>query len=340
MSARIKTKELIPFCRRMSTSLDAGVDLRKCLQREVDNARGSRRHGLAEISQRVNGGESLSSAMQAAGDLFPRLVRDLVEVGEHAGKLDLAFAQLGEHYQRITKLRRAYLSAITGPAIQLALALTVVGLFILVMGMIGNGQDVLGFGMVGVVGLVKYVTVLGVTGMVLAFLVSGWSRGKLGAPYLLQSAMRVPYLGECIQAISLSRMAWTLSLVSNTAMDVKQGAALALRSSQNLHYTRHQDSIRQTIASGRRIHEALREVRAFPAEFVDTIEAGEEAGSLVSSLEYLSREYQSRAEAMSEILGKIAAFATWAVVAGIIIFFIFRIFSIYLGAIQGAIDGV
>ena len=63
------------------------------------------------------------------------------------------------------KLRRMFLASISWPAIELTLALTVVGVVIWLMGAIPalkkSGIDILGFGLSGNSGLVTYLTFLG-----------------------------------------------------------------------------------------------------------------------------------------------------------------------------------
>ena len=340
MPRQMRLKDLIAFCGRMGTSIEAGVDLRKCWQREAERARGSTRNVMSSVAEQLTAGQTMADAMSASGDFFPKLTRDLVHVGEVSGNTDKIFKGLSDHYGRLLELKRQYLKGITWPVIQLAMALGVVGLFILIMGMIQAKQsesiDVLGLGLVGVSGFIKYISFLAVVGMALAFLVSGWRQGKLGAPLLMKGLMRVPYVGECIRHFALARMSWTLALVSQTSMDVRKAIGLAVAGTNNAYFTPHEKQIRDVISQGQPIHEALRRTGVFPHEFVDAIEAGETAGKLNESLEFLSREYQARGALMSDTPTKLASFATWAIVASIIIFFIFRVFSVYVGAINSA----
>jgi type II secretory pathway component PulF len=134
-------------------------------------------------------------------------------------------------------------------------------------------------------------------------------------------------------------MAWTLSLVSKTSMDVRKAVGLALRGTNSSYYSRFEPAVVGVISSGRPIHEALRSTEVFPRQFVDTIEAGEDAGKLVTALEHLSNEYEQRGAAMSAVLTKLATMATWLIVSMIIIFFIFRIAAVYIGAINDAAAG-
>ncbi len=106
-SSRISSKQLAAFCRRMATSLSAGVDIRRTTVREADMARGPAKHRMETIRDAVGRGESLASAIDATGEFFPSLFRQLVAVGEQSGHTAEVFKQLADHYEHQVSLRRS-----------------------------------------------------------------------------------------------------------------------------------------------------------------------------------------------------------------------------------------
>jgi type IV pilus assembly protein PilC len=328
------------LCHRLATSLHAGIDLRACWAREAERAMGRQKHYFASIAQDIKMGHSLADAMARIDDYFPPLVRQLVEVGEASGTIERVFAGLSQHYGRILQMRRHYLSGVAWPAIQLVTALLVVALVILVTGIINKrtnqSVDMLGLGLVGVSGLIMYV--IGVTSIAsgLTLLCFAWSRGRMGGAILMRLLLHVPYLGECLRTFALARFAWTLSLTAETSMNVRTALRLALQSTGTSFYGNHGATIDRAIAQGCPIHEGLRAAGVFPREFVEILETGEISGKLSRALDFLAREYQQRAEAMSHVLTRLATMGTWLAVAAIMIFMIFRLASFYVGALQGA----
>ena len=109
--------------------------------------------GWTDVSSAIAQGESLTAALDATGDYFPLLFREMVEVGEQTGHLGEIFAQLAEHYENQIMLRRNFRASITWPAIQLIIALAVVGLMIRLSGSFegldGKPIDFLGIGLTG-----------------------------------------------------------------------------------------------------------------------------------------------------------------------------------------------
>ena len=107
-SSRISTRELARLCRRVATSLKAGVDIRTVCAREADQAtRATTRRRLRALSDAVNAGQSLSEALSWTDDFFPEMFRELVVVGDQTGHLAESFVHLADHYDEQLRLRRS-----------------------------------------------------------------------------------------------------------------------------------------------------------------------------------------------------------------------------------------
>ena len=159
-SPQIGTGLLIGLCRRMSTSLEAGIDARTAWAREAQRATGFLKSRLLDISDAVNQGHSLTDALATTGGYFPSIFREMAAVGEQTGHLDAVFAQLAEHYQSQVTMRRSFLAVIAWPVIELFLSLGVIGLAIWLPSAMGLKVDLLGFGLTGSRGLGIYVMFL------------------------------------------------------------------------------------------------------------------------------------------------------------------------------------
>ena len=73
---------------------------------------------------------------------------------------------------------------------------------------------------------------------------------------------------------------------------------------------------------------------------LETIAVGEATGNTSEVLERLAGQFDEEARDGFEAAAKGAGFLVWAVVAGLIVVIVFRIFSSYLGAIQNAASGL
>lgn len=337
--ARIGTRPLAQLLRRLGISLKAGLDLRRLWEQESRQGLPLHRERLAEVSRRVAAGDSCAEAMAACQGYFPSLACDLVEVGERAGRLEEVLLMLADHYDHLVDLRRTFFVGILWPAIQLSAAIGIVGLLIWITGIIGGmsasgkPMDVLGFGLVGVGGLIRYLLFVGVAAGAIAFLVTALWRGTFG-PRPLQLAMQLPVIGGCLRTFALSRFAWTLSITLEAGVDAPRALELSLRSTQNEYYASRRHVADMMIREGKEFHEALRATGVFPDDFLHGLETAELAGTPSETLGRFAGDYRQRAQTAAHALAIAASFAIWALVAVLLIFLIFRIFFVaYLGPI-------
>ena len=339
-SARISLGTLVPLCHRLATALGAGVDARTVWSREAQRARGSARPRLAAVSQAIDRGESLAAAINATGDYFPEMFRQLVEVGETTGHVAEVFEQLYGHYQHQRDMRRAFLGAITWPLTQLVLAVLIIGLLIAAMGFInrstGGNLDPLGFGLVGAAGLAIYSAVVVTAATVIAALVYSVRRGVLWTRPLQRLALRVPLLGPALQTLAIARLAWGLHVTLNAGMDVRRSLSLSLRAARNAKFLDDMPAVDKSLAAGNSIYDAFLGLRGYPNEFLDALAVGEQSGRLVESMALLSRQYQERSRSALATLTALAGYAVWALVAALIIFLIFRLAFFYLDMLNDA----
>jgi type IV pilus assembly protein PilC len=337
---RIGTKQLAALCRRMAMSLSAGVDVRTVWIREAGNARGPGRRRFSEIRDDVARGTTISDSMEQTGKYFPEFFRRLVKVGEESGHLPEVFRQLAEHYEHQVQLRRNLMVALTWPMIELTLALGVVGLLIFLMGAIPQLAkakiDILGFGLTGSQGLVTYLAILGAIGFGLFLIYRATTRGLLWVAPIQRVLMAVPQLGTALETFAMARLSWAMHVTLNSGMDLRNAMKMSLASTENVLYTRHIDRVLSAIRAGREIHVALAETRAFPVHFIDAVQVGEESGQLVESMANLSSQYQQEARAAMNTITVLLGVAVTALIAGVIIFLIFRVFSFYAGVLNDA----
>lgn len=339
LSPRARLKPLAGMCRRMATSLEAGIDIRKVLARESDaQAPAAQQRVMRQIRDEVKVGHSLADSINETGEFFPELFRELVTVGEETGQLAEVFRHLAKHYERQVALRRDFLKSISWPITQLVAAICTIGLLIWILGWIadsrgGEAFDVLGWGLMGERGAMIYFGIVGIVVVAVGVLIEASRRGAPWVAPLVRFAYRIPALGGALTTLALARMAWSMNLTLDTGMSLKKALPLGFRASGDPFHLVHLRRVVADVSRGTEIHEALSDTGAFPHDFLDAVRVGEQSGRLPEQMTLLSRQYEERAEAALATLTQIAGFAVWAIVAVFIIMLIFRIFSAYVGVI-------
>ncbi len=328
---RASVADMAGLCRRLGTALEAGIDIRKVWQREAaSRGPGGLRKALENVSQRIAKGEDVHTAICSTGDYFPTDFRELASVGEETGKLAEVFRSLAENYEHQVKLRRTFLATISWPLFQLGVSIAIIGVLIWIMGFLpkmedGKPFDILGLGLFGTRGLLIYLLCVGLIAGVVALVIQSMRRGMAWTSPVQRVLLRIPVLGPALQTLALARLAWSMHLTLDTAMDVRKALSLALSSTRNAFYTDHISAVKNDLRQGREIHEAFAATGAFPQNFVDALAVGEQSGRLPETMEIMSDQYQDQASRALATIGMIAGFAVWAMIAMVIVFAIFQI---------------
>ena len=334
---RIGWKPLADLCRRMGTAHSAGIDIRRVLERESQTGRPFHRRQMQSVREGVDRGDSLTASVKATDDYFPMFFREMLNIGEQTGGLDRVLPKLAEYYEHLVKMRTVFLLGISWPLLQLGAAIVIVGILILALGWVagvtGQKSDVLGFGLVGVPGFVRYLTALG---LLAALALLAWhflSRGPL-ARKVLPWIMRTPGLGRTLRFMSLSQIAWAIGLSIDSGADARRSLTMALNSTANDFYVQHVPEVRKQIQAGREMYATLQDTGAFPNDFVDALEVGEESGRVTETMLRMAESYQQQAQSSLSGAAMLATMLVWGSVGGILIFLIFRIYGFYLSQLQ------
>jgi len=335
--AAIGLNQLSKMCQQIGVSLRAGLDIRKVWEHEA--ARGSEGHQqhAQEVLDRINTGHTLAEAMRSVSPYFPALTCDLVEVGETAGRLEEVFLKLAEHYEHMVKLRRQFFGDIAWPALQLGMAIVIIGGMIWAFSVLPETPIPI-LGLSGSRGLMIYATIVGSVLGSLIWLGTAIAKGWLGTG-LITLITKIPVVGNCIKTMAIARFSWTFSMALNAGVDARKSMKLALRSTHNRFFSSQQEQIDLVLQQGQSFHEALRESGVFPKDYLDTFQTAEISGTQSESLEQLAFYYQEKAESATKILTRIASYLIYIVTVIIIVALIIKLFyALYLNPINDILN--
>jgi type IV pilus assembly protein PilC len=336
----LAAQPLAELCRRMAIAAETGIPIRTIWAREAERGPAWARPALEEVAAAIARGETVSDALAAAPQIFPPLVYEIIDVGEQTGRLAEVFKRLAHHFDELVRLRRKFRKQIAWPVIQFGIALGVIGVVIFISGILrgitgDEDYDMLGFGLVGIPGLIIYLMAVGtavVGGLVF------WNavrKGLLWTKPLQYFVWRVPMIGPPLRTLALSRMAWTLEATLEAGVETRKALKLALKSTHFAPLADNAEEVLADITRGDEINEALARTGAFPQDFLDAVTVGEQSGRLPESMGMLSRNYQEQAEAAIAVLGTIGGWVIYGMVALFIISIIMRIAGAYVGVING-----
>lgn len=343
--ATASKSQLAKLFHRLATSYTAGLEIRSIIERESQSGPPSWRRVMGEVSRELSGGTGLATALRNQGRFFPKLTLAVVQAGEQGGRMDEAFGKLARHYDSLVQFRNRFLAAIAWPVFELVAAVAMIGLMILVVGFINDSiGDVgptegplidlfgLGLGTAGNFALYLFVVLVLSTGAAVFFV--GIQRGWFGT-LPMRIARRIPLIGPTIEALSLSRFAWTASIAENAGMEAGESMNLSLQSTQNYYYDRLIPEVTAGVRSGGQFYEVLQKTGAFPREFLLLVENGEISGQMAEAMDRASIHLQDQAETNLKVIatvGFVLTFSFVAIVVGVMVIYLFQ--KVYLQPLQ------
>ncbi len=344
MSRRLPTSALVELCRVLRHYLSAGLLLRDVFRQQARKGPAAVRPVAGRISEAIEQGDDLHDALAREPGFFPHLFVSMVSVAEHTGMLPEVFHDLERYYARQQKLRRDFLSRITWPVVQLVVGVLVVALMVLILGLIAESRpgekplDPLGLGLTGPRGaLIILGTAAGAaTALAAAYLVV--TRVLRQKSRLDGFLLWLPAVGPCLQALAMARFCLALKLTSETGMSVTGALKLSLAATGNGAFEAGGDGILGDVRKGNDLTTALGRSGLFPVTFIHIMEVAEESGKLTEVMRRQADHYDEESGRRLSALASTAAYGVWVCVGALIVWTIFRIFTMYISKITSGLQ--
>ena len=306
----MKEKKLPPaalstLCLELSLLLHAGVGLGDALTLLSEESGEEYRALLSGMSERVDEGAALASAMRETGR-FPVYVCGLIDVGEKTGRTEEALSALSRYYEERMRLNRRIRSALLYPAIMLLLMLIVIG--VLLVKVLPIFDDV-------------YASLGGqLTGVAAGLLILGrWLDGAMPVLWLLLAVIAALLVAFTVVPSFQARVAalWRRKWVSRKLSDAQLAQALAMGMSSGLPLEEAVDlasglmaeipqaqarckDCRTRLDQGDKVSQAMRDSRLLPPASCHLLELAQRSGSGDTAMERIAASLQEEGEAALE----------------------------------------
>lgn len=320
---------------RIAIATSAGIDMRRAWANEAAHAPPRWRPAIAAVARGLAGGGTLADSLAAAGETFPAVVRGMLSAGEQAGCEPEVCRELAGQCRRSAHIARDLKRSLIKPAMQAVVAVAAVCLLILVA---GGSFDMLGLGLRGVPGVVRFLMIiagLGLTGwLAWGAAVANWRRRGI----VRHIAARLPVIGRAAADAELAAWCRAASLASGIGLDMQRTMALTSAVAPGLAIDPARAAAR--LRSGLSLTEMLRETGLFPRRLLEAVGVGELTGTTAETLDRLADDCDDAAARGFAAAASGAGAAVWLAVAAVVVLLIFRLFSTYVGILQGAARGL
>lgn len=299
---RISNKEVVILSRQIATLFQAQVSaLRvfRLLSAEAENPQ--LKKILNGIAEDLQGGSSISRAMQRYPEVFSNFYISLVRAGEESGSLEKSFNYLADYLNRMYEVISKARNALIYPAF-------VIGTFVVVMVLmltlviprisqilIESGQELPIYTKIVIALSSFFANYIGFILVLCAALGIAYWRFKqtdVGARTIDEFKLTIPALGNLYNKLYLTRICDNLSTMLASGISMVQALEVTAEVVDNLVY---KDILEQTLSEvkgGRSFADAISEFPEIPGVLAQMAKVGEETGNLSSILQTLSEFYR------------------------------------------------
>ena len=301
---KVRLDDLIVFSRQMYALTKAGIPLLRAIRGLAENTSNQRlAQVLLDITEQLERGRALSTAMAAHSQVFPRLVVAIVHVGENTGQLEESFLELSQYLEKEQETRKQVKSATRYPmfvSITLVIAMFILNIFVIptfaqmfqrfdvelplaTRLMIGTSDFFVAY----------WPAMLLVIGLAI-IAVSRYKNTESGRERWDYMTVRVPIIGDIVMRSLLSRFGRSFAVMLKAGVPLTQALSLVAEAVDNSWMGRKINGIRRNIERGESLTRATRSSELFTPLVLQMVAVGEETGRVDSMLfevaDYYERE--------------------------------------------------
>lgn len=299
---RVKSKDLVMISRQLATLFGAQVSalrIFRLLASETENPKLART--LGEISEDIQGGSSISGAMDKHPKVFSNFYVNMIRSGEETGKIDEAFLFLADYLDRNYEVVSKAKNALVYPAFIVFTFVTVMTLMLTMVIpkissiLLESGQEIPIYTRI-VIGLSDFLINYGFFLLIaiavgVFFLFKFGAKGK-GKEMIDRTKLEVPVLGDLYQKLYLSQLSDNLNTMLSGGIPMVKALELTKDVVNNEAYKIAIDESIHDVKGGSSLSESFGKHEEFPGILIQLIKVGEETGNLGSILGTLAKFYR------------------------------------------------
>jgi len=294
----IASREFLFFNQELRALIHAGLPIVPSLDILLERRKNKTfRNSLIDIRDRVKGGEALSEAFAAQGDMYPPLYSASLASGERSGELASVIERFVAYLQKIISIRRKVISALIYPSILITLALCLIALLIFFI--IPRFREFLvdfGSDLPLITQIVVNTSTFAVdhwkiiVGCVVGgfLFVSWWSRTEKGRYALDRFKLRLPLAGKVMAEYCQNRFTRTLGTLQAGGIPLVTSLELAARAVGNAVYEQALLGVANKVREGEALWESLDKTGLFSDITIQMVKVGESTGALDDMLQNAS----------------------------------------------------
>lgn len=308
----VSNKDIVVLSRQVATLFQAQISALRIFQllsSETPNKiLGTH---LTEVANDIQGGSSISKAMDKHPEVFTPFYVNMVRAGEESGKLDETFLFLADYLDRNYELTSKAKNALIYPAFVVFTFIAVMALMLTFVIpkisaiLVDSGQQVPLYTKI-VIALSNFLTDYGVF-FLIALIVAGffafrYGKTERGALSLARIKISVPYIGDLYRKLYLSRISDNLSTMIQSGIPIVRAMEITASVVDNAVYESILLSAADKVRGGAPLSEAISRTEEIPNILIQMVRVGEESGEMSEILKTLAKFYNREVSTAVETL--------------------------------------
>jgi len=305
------------FFRSFGALVNAGVPVRSALETIIQSSEDSFSETLSAVEADIDGGATLSTALERHPNHFSAIAIAMVKAGELGGSLDEALRTLAEFEERDRALRKRVAAALAYPCV---VSIAAAGLLIfLVAGtmpafasMFAQMRVSLPAGtrlLIAAASELRTLTFWGVLLVCLFPVIVALRHYKTSDAAWAKAADRVrlrfPLLGQIVVKSTVARFARSLASLMRAGVDIISSLETAAGVVEGFTYRHGLRTVIEALRRGNTLAGSFEASGLFDITFLQLLRAGEESGTVDDMLFRIARHYEVDVEASLSSLASI-----------------------------------
>jgi type IV pilus assembly protein PilC len=309
----VRSRDLVILSRQIATLFEAQVSALRVFRLLAEQAeKPALRQALTEISDDLQGGTSISKALDKHPKIFSDFYVNMVRAGEESGKLDQTFLFLADYIDRNYVLTSKARNALVYPGFIFATFMCVMILMLTVIipnisSILTDSGTALPLETRIVLGLSSFLVDYGIF-MLIALIIGGYFVMRYfktpgGRLALAQLKLSVPYIGDLYKKLYLTRISDNMHIMLSSGISAVRSLEITAAVVDNEIYERILTEAVEGVKAGSSMSQTFAKYpKEIPVILVQMLQIGEETGEMGSVLERLAKFYEREVSASVDTL--------------------------------------
>lgn len=343
-SYKFKRSKLIFYLTQLSAYLKSGIALADSVKILDDQAKNVKEKKVwRAVYYDLSMGDVLSSSMEKRGNVFPKLLINMVKTAEMTGNLPETLDDMVEYYTEAESTRKQMKSAMMYPLIVTIFATCVVAFillwvvpqFVSIYADLGSDLPAITKAIISISDFLKnYIIYILIVLIVLALCYIYLYKNVKGFRRAMQEfAMHLPIFGEIIIYNEVTIFAKTFANLINHNVFITDSIDVLSKITDNEVYKKLIYDTAKNLTKGDTLSSAFKDHWAFPNIAYQMLLTGEKTGRLGPMMERVSDYYQEQhrtiINSMKSLIEPVLIISLAVVVGGILLSVILPMYSMY-----------